>query len=150
MPSHPLVELPSLPPSRAGGEWVGLPSKRAKWPAAWLSLLPVIPPKSPSLVNRGRRGVIRSAAHADVGSRSLNGSSPFRDVAKSSTSKPVTALAMLERWRGFCGDRSGFQVRADAPAANKTDLRLWPRSQDGGWVSGHSSCEVMICGRRFY
>jgi hypothetical protein len=95
-------------------------------------LLPVIPPKSPSRVNRGRRGVIRSASRTRT--LAQQSSSKFLDwsVAKDSSSKAVTALAGLERWRGFCGGGQTLNIEAAAVAAVQASFRLWPRSQDGG------------------
>lgn len=95
-------------------------------------LLPVIPPKSPSLVNRGRRGVIgRRAARGRWLKKS---SSKFLDwsVAKDSPSKAVTALMGLERWRGFCGGGQTLNIEAAAVAAVQAGFGLWPRSHDGG------------------
>ena len=138
----------SLPPSRAGGEWVGLPSHEPRDRPRGFSLLPVIPPKSPSPVNRGRRGVTGRQRTRTLAQEVFMEVFRFRSVAKDSPSKPVTALVGLERWRGFCGGRQTLNIEAAAVAAVHSGFGLWPRSQDGGWgLAGHSSCAVMICGR---
>ena len=95
------LEPPSLPPSRAGGGWVGWLSNKPRGRPRGLRCLPFIPTQSPSRVNRGRswdewmrrrgRWLKKcSSEYPDQGGRQI------------APSKPVTALAGLERWRGFC------------------------------------------------
>ena len=55
MKSHPLAWT-SLAPALTGGRGVGGVALTSQEAAAWLSLLPFIPPKSPSPVTWGRRG----------------------------------------------------------------------------------------------
>ena len=55
MKSHPLAWT-SLAPALTGGRGVGGVALTSQEAAAWLSLLPFIPPKSPSPVTRGQRG----------------------------------------------------------------------------------------------
>ena len=55
MKSHPLAWT-SLAPALTGGRGVGGVAVTSQEAAAWLSLLSLIPPKSPSPVSRGRRG----------------------------------------------------------------------------------------------
>ena len=69
MKSHPLAWT-SLAPALTGGRGVGGLVVMSQEAAAWLSLLPLIPPKSPSPVTRGRRGMNGNSGAA-VGSRNL-------------------------------------------------------------------------------
>ena len=71
-----------------------------------------------------------------------------RSVAKDSSSKAVTALVGLERWRGFCGDGQTLNIEAAAVAAVQASFRLLASvARRRLEMTGHSSCVGMICDR---
>jgi hypothetical protein len=96
--SHPLAWT-SLAPALTGGRGVGGVALTSQEAAAWLSLLPLIPPKSPSPL-LGGGGEMNGNSGAAAGSRSLVCRS-CRNYGFNVLSKLVTALVTLERWRGF-------------------------------------------------
>ncbi len=117
------LEPPSLPPSRAGGGWVGcLSNKRGVRPRG-LRCIPFIPTQSPSRVNRGRSG---DKWMRRRGRWLRKSSSDFMDQG--------------------CQQRSVLKTRDSAHAFGALARVLWGM-RALALADGHSSCEVVICGR---
>ena len=153
---HPLVGT-SLAPALTGGRGVGGVACHTSQGAGRVAFAAAgHPPEVPLTCESGARGV-NGRQRRGRWLKKCSSEYPDQGASPIAPSKPVTALAVLERWRGFCGDRRTPECRVERVSELRVESRRRQsdsvsaedqrRGGDAPRRSSHSSCELMICGR---